>query len=40
MFEKFGEIIEINVKSKAGSDHSYAFVEFKIFEEAEKAVSK
>lgn len=32
MCEKFGDIVEVNVKSKAGSDHSYAFVEFKVYE--------
>jgi len=40
MCEKYGEISEIIVKSRAGSDHTYAFVQFKVYEDAEKAVQK
>lgn len=40
MCEKYGEITEIIVKSRAGSDHTYAFVQFKANEDAEKAVQK
>jgi hypothetical protein len=40
MCEKYGEISDIIVKSRAGSDHTYAFVQFKVYEDAEKAVQK
>jgi hypothetical protein len=40
MCEKYGEITEITVKARAGSDHTYAFVQFKTLEDAEKAVQK
>lgn len=40
MCEKYGEIVEITVKSRAGSDHTYAFVQFKNYDDAEKAVQK
>jgi RNA recognition motif-containing protein len=37
-FSKYGEIKEIVIKTKLGSLNSYAFVEFNIIDEADKAL--